>query len=92
MTSGERRAVGSLALLQAADAAFGPPPEARRGASADVMVARALEALEGMPDDAPRALVVQLRDPALSERIGEHQRHVLSTYCETPAVLGGDPL
>jgi glutathione S-transferase len=29
---------------------------------------------------------------ALSERIEAHQRYVLSTYCETPAVLGGDPL
>lgn len=27
---------------------------------------------------------------AITERIGEHQRYVLSTYCETPAVLGGD--
>lgn len=29
---------------------------------------------------------------ALTERIGDHQRYILSTYCETPAVLGGDPL
>jgi glutathione S-transferase len=29
---------------------------------------------------------------ALSERIEHHQRYILSTYCETPAVLGGDPL
>ena len=29
---------------------------------------------------------------ALTDRIGEHQRYILSTYCETPAVLGGDPL
>lgn len=28
----------------------------------------------------------------LTERLGEHQRHILTTYCETPAVLGGDPL
>ena len=28
----------------------------------------------------------------LSERIEEHQRYILTTYCETPAVLGGDPL
>ena len=28
---------------------------------------------------------------ALSERIGEHQRYILTNYCETPAVLGGDP-
>ena len=28
----------------------------------------------------------------LSERIEEHQRYILMTYCETPAVLGGDPL
>ena len=27
----------------------------------------------------------------LTDRIGEHQRYILSTYCETPAVLGGDP-
>jgi hypothetical protein len=25
----------------------------------------------------------------LSKRIEDHQRHVLTTYCETPAVLGG---
>jgi glutathione S-transferase len=29
---------------------------------------------------------------ALSHRIEQHQRHILTTYCETPAVLGGDPL
>ena len=29
---------------------------------------------------------------ALSERIGRHQRYILTTYCETPAVLGGDPI
>ncbi len=29
---------------------------------------------------------------ALTERIEQHQRYILSTYCETPAVLGGDPL
>jgi hypothetical protein len=29
---------------------------------------------------------------ALTGRIEDHQRHILSTYCETPAVLGGDPL
>jgi glutathione S-transferase len=29
---------------------------------------------------------------ALSERIEEHKRYILTTYCETPAVLGGDPL
>lgn len=29
---------------------------------------------------------------ALTARIVEHQRYVLTTYCETPAVLGGDPL
>ncbi len=28
----------------------------------------------------------------LSERIKNHQRYILTTYCETPAVLGGDPL
>ena len=28
----------------------------------------------------------------LSQRIEEHQRYILTTYCETPAVLGGDPL
>ena len=28
---------------------------------------------------------------ALTDRIGEHQRYILSTYCETPAVLGGEP-
>lgn len=29
---------------------------------------------------------------ALSQRIEDHQRYILTTYCETPAVLGGDPL
>ena len=29
---------------------------------------------------------------AMSPRIEEHQRYILTTYCETPAVLGGDPL
>jgi|TARA_B100001105_G_C22356558_1_gene428258 glutathione S-transferase len=29
---------------------------------------------------------------ALTERIEDHQRYILKTYCETPAVLGGDPL
>jgi len=29
---------------------------------------------------------------ALSPRIENHQRYILTTYCETPAVLGGDPL
>ena len=29
---------------------------------------------------------------ALSERIENHQRYILTTYCETPAVLGGDYL
>ncbi|MGB1190231.1 MAG: hypothetical protein ACPG4A_08380 [Pseudomonadales bacterium] len=28
----------------------------------------------------------------LSQRIEDHQRYILTTYCETPAVLGGDPL
>ncbi len=28
----------------------------------------------------------------LSDRILDHQRYILTTYCETPAVLGGDPL
>ena len=29
---------------------------------------------------------------ALSERIKNHQEYILNTYCETPAVLGGDPI
>jgi glutathione S-transferase len=29
---------------------------------------------------------------ALSPRIEKHQRYILTQYCETPAVLGGDPL
>ena len=29
---------------------------------------------------------------ALTRRIKEHQRFILTTHCETPAVLGGDPL
>lgn len=29
---------------------------------------------------------------AITSRIEEHQRYILTTYCETPAVLGGDPL
>ncbi len=28
---------------------------------------------------------------ALKQRIEDHQRFILTTYCETPAVLGGDP-
>jgi glutathione S-transferase len=28
----------------------------------------------------------------LSHRIEEHQLNILQTYCETPAVLGGDPI
>ena len=29
---------------------------------------------------------------ALTERIAEHQQYILTTYCEPPAVLGGDPV
>jgi len=29
---------------------------------------------------------------ALTQRVKDHQRYILMTYCETPAVLGGDPL
>ena len=29
---------------------------------------------------------------ALTQRVEDHQRYILTTYCETPAVLGGDPL
>lgn len=29
---------------------------------------------------------------ALTKRIEDHQRYILTTHCETPAVLGGDPL
>ena len=29
---------------------------------------------------------------ALTKRIQEHQQYILTTYCETPAVLGGNPL
>ena len=29
---------------------------------------------------------------ALSSAVAEHQRYILTTYCETPAVLGGNPL
>jgi glutathione S-transferase len=29
---------------------------------------------------------------ALTKRIEEHQQYILTTYCETPAVLGGDLL
>lgn len=28
----------------------------------------------------------------LTDRIEAHQRYILTTYCETPAVLGGDPI
>ena len=28
----------------------------------------------------------------LSLKIQEHQHYILKTYCETPAILGGDPL
>jgi len=29
---------------------------------------------------------------ALTSRIETHQHYILKTYCETPAVLGGNPL
>ena len=29
---------------------------------------------------------------ALTKRIETHQRFILTTYCECPAVLGGDPI
>tara|TARA_S200000501_G_C20593664_1_gene642695 strand:- start:130 stop:771 length:642 start_codon:yes stop_codon:yes gene_type:complete len=29
---------------------------------------------------------------ALTQQISDHQQYILSTYCETPAVLGGDPI
>jgi glutathione S-transferase len=29
---------------------------------------------------------------ALTERIAKHQQYILTAYCETPAVLGGDPI
>ena len=29
---------------------------------------------------------------ALTQQISDHQHYILSTYCETPAVLGGDPI
>jgi len=29
---------------------------------------------------------------AVTEQVKAHQRYILTTYCETPAVLGGDPL
>ena len=29
---------------------------------------------------------------ALTDRIATHQQYILTTYCETPAVLGGDPI
>jgi hypothetical protein len=29
---------------------------------------------------------------ALTKRIEDHQRYILTTHCETPAVLGGDRL
>ena len=28
----------------------------------------------------------------LTDRVEAHQRYILTTYCETPAVLGGDPV
>ena len=31
-------------------------------------------------------------EEALTKRIEDHQQFILTTYCETPAVLGGDPL
>ena len=29
---------------------------------------------------------------ALTKRVEDHQQFILTTHCETPAVLGGDPL
>ena len=31
-------------------------------------------------------------ESVLSKRIEDHQHYILKTYCETPAILGGDPL
>ncbi|MEM8489867.1 MAG: hypothetical protein AAF756_03500 [Pseudomonadota bacterium] len=31
-------------------------------------------------------------ETALTDRIRKHQHYILTAYCETPAVLGGDPL
>ena len=28
----------------------------------------------------------------ISPLMRDHQRNILKTYCETPAILGGDPL
>ena len=28
----------------------------------------------------------------ISPQMRDHQRNILKTYCETPAILGGDPL
>ena len=35
---------------------------------------------------------IPLIKDALSKRIQNHQQYILKTYCETPAVLGGDPI
>lgn len=35
---------------------------------------------------------VSVISDALTEKIADHQRYILSTYCEAPAVLGGDLL
>ena len=37
------------------------------------------------------SMVPQISE-AVSERMEKHRDYILHTYCETPAVLGGDPL
>ena len=49
------------------------------------------------PLSTPRHLSINALKPtvieeALTKRIEDHQQFILTTYCETPAVLGGDPL
>lgn len=40
---------------------------------------------------AKQGQIPQIAD-SLTDRIAQHQRYILTTYCETPAVLGGDAL
>ena len=51
------------------------------------------EASAAAPGKVADALRLQARRQRFGQfRIEAHQRYILTTYCETPAVLGGDPL
>jgi glutathione S-transferase len=59
-----------------------PPPEIMPLTRQNQRILKFFEANSQIPEIAR----------ALTKRIEDHQRFVLTTYCESPAVLGGDPL